>query len=70
MEGVGYDAISEMDPEERSWFVRRLHNQIKRENEEIKKAGRVEFTILTDRGEDKGDDEVAAFEQGQQVFFA
>jgi hypothetical protein len=38
MEGVGYDAISEMPSDEREWFVRRLDKQIKRENDEVKKA--------------------------------
>lgn len=39
MEGMVYDAISEMEPDEREWYVQRLNNQLKRENEEIKKAG-------------------------------
>jgi hypothetical protein len=38
MESMDYSAIMEMDPEDRDWYVRRLNNQIKRENEEIKKA--------------------------------
>ena len=36
--GIDYSAIQEMDPEERNWYVARLNKQIKRENEEIKKA--------------------------------
>jgi hypothetical protein len=39
MEGMPYDAIQEMEPDEREWFVNRLNNQLKRENEEIKKSG-------------------------------
>lgn len=39
MEGIGYDAISEMEPDEREWYVTRLNKQLKYENEEIKKAG-------------------------------
>jgi hypothetical protein len=39
MEGMPYDAIQEMEPDEREWYVTRLNNQLKRENEEIKKAG-------------------------------
>jgi hypothetical protein len=38
MEGMDYSAIQEMDPDERNWFVGRLNKQLKRENEEIKKA--------------------------------
>jgi len=39
MEGMPYDAIQEMEPDEREWYVTRLNNQLKRENEDIKKAG-------------------------------
>lgn len=35
---MDYSAIQEMDPDERNWFVGRLNKQLKRENEEIKKA--------------------------------
>jgi len=38
MEGMDYDAIQEMEPEERLWYVDRLMKQLKKENEEIKKA--------------------------------
>jgi hypothetical protein len=38
MEGLNYDAIQEMEPEERIWFHKRLVKQLKKENEEIKKA--------------------------------
>lgn len=36
--GIDYDAIQEMEPEERLWYVDRLMKQLKKENEEIKKA--------------------------------
>lgn len=39
MEGMEYSSIQEMEPDEREWYVTRLNNQLKRENEEIKKAG-------------------------------
>lgn len=39
MEGVTYGDIElHMPPEEREWMVRRLDKQIKRENDEVKKA--------------------------------
>jgi hypothetical protein len=37
MRGVNYDNALEMEPDERVWFLNRLHSQKRRENEEIEK---------------------------------
>ncbi len=38
MEGMTYDSVMEMEPDDRLWYVDRLLKQLKKENEEIKKA--------------------------------
>jgi hypothetical protein len=40
MKSIGYDAVLDMNFQEREWFVRRLYNQLKKEHDDIEKAKR------------------------------
>jgi len=40
MEGMTYRDVVEMDGKDREWFLTRLHKQLKRESEEIKRSSR------------------------------
>jgi hypothetical protein len=40
IKGMTYDAILDMDREDRVWYLRRLHKQLKDEQEAMKKSGK------------------------------
>ena len=40
MKGITYESILDMDSQDRSWFLRRLHKQLKHEAREMEQASK------------------------------